>query len=98
MSPRFPSKTQVLTPVNDAKIKAQIIQRISEGEIRFDIDSGRLLSKQLDINEVVLGFNGAQSRMKYLARLTETAIDTDSPKESKTGGPLAAKSSDSETK
>ena len=52
-------KTQVLTPIDDARIKAQIMQRISQGEIRFDIDAGRLLSKQLDWDTNVVGFNNA---------------------------------------
>ncbi len=65
-------KTQVLTPVDDPRVKSQIMQRISQGELRFDMDAGRLISKQLDWDESVLGFNGAESNMKYLARFTET--------------------------
>ena len=64
-------KTQVLTPVEDPRLQCQLMQRISEGEIRFDVDAGRLLSKQLDWDGNVLGFNGAESNMKYLARFTE---------------------------
>lgn len=69
-------KTQILTPVTDARVKFQIMQRISEGEIRFDVDHGRLLSKTLNWDEQVLGFNGAESNMKYLARFTESLVDT----------------------
>lgn len=65
-------KTEVLTPLDDARVKSQIIQRISQGEMRFDIDSGRLLSRQLDWDESVVGFAGADSNMKYLSRFTET--------------------------
>ena len=64
-------RTQILTPINDAKIKSQLVQRVSSGEIKFDIDAGRLISKQLDWDENVLGFNGPDSNMKYLARFTE---------------------------
>ena len=69
-------KTQVLTPVDDPRVKSQLVQRISAGELRFDVDAGRLLSKQLDWDENVLGFNGADSNMKYLARFTEQLLDT----------------------
>lgn len=69
-------KTQILTPLDDARVKSQIIQRISQGELRFDLDSGRMLAKQLDWDESVLGFNGAESNMKYLARFTETLATT----------------------
>jgi hypothetical protein len=68
-------KTQVLTPVDDPRVRSQLVQRISSGEIRFDVDAGRLLTKQLDWDENVLGFNGAESNMKYLARFTERLRD-----------------------
>ena len=35
-------KTQILTPINDPSVRSQLVQRISQGEIRFDIDAGRL--------------------------------------------------------
>jgi hypothetical protein len=65
-------KTQILTPMDDPRVKSQIVQRISQGDIRFDVEAGRLVSKQLSWNEQVLGFSGAESNMKYLAQFTET--------------------------
>lgn len=67
-------KTEVLTPVNDARIKAQLVQQLTAGTIKFDIESGRILSKQVDWDETVVGFNGADSLMKYLARFTEELL------------------------
>jgi len=64
-------KTQVLTPVNDPKIDSQLVQQLTNGEIRFDIDDGRILSRQMDWDETVVGFSGAESSLKYLARYTE---------------------------
>ncbi len=66
--------TQVLTPVSDAKVKSQLIQKLSKGEIKFDIDAGRMISKQLFWDETVIGFNGAQSSMAFLARMTERLV------------------------
>ena len=66
--------TKVLTPVHDAKVKSQLIQRMTSGEIKFDIDAGRVISKQLDLDERVIGFNGADSVMHYLARFTEELV------------------------
>ncbi len=63
--------TQVLTPVNNPKIQSQLIQRLTKGTIRFDIDAGRVLSQQLDLDERVLGFNGGDSSLHYLGRFTE---------------------------
>ena len=68
-------KTEVLTPITDATLKSQLVQQISNGEIRFDIDAGRVMSKQLDWTENVIGFNGPESNMKYLARFTEKLAD-----------------------
>jgi hypothetical protein len=66
--------TQVLTPVNDAKIQSQLVQRLQEGTIQFDIEAGRLLHKQMDLDQQVFGFAGAESHMQYLARFTEEPV------------------------
>lgn len=64
-------KTEILTPVNDPKIQSQLVQRMQHGSIKFDIDAGRIVSKQMDLDETVIGFSGTESVMQYLARLTE---------------------------
>jgi hypothetical protein len=66
--------TQVLTPVNDPKLKSQMVQRLQNGAIQFDVDAGRLLHKQMDIDEEVFGFSGPESHMQYLARFTEELV------------------------
>lgn len=67
-------RTQVLTPIQDARLKSQLVQQLSHGEIKFDIDAGRVISKRLDWDENVIGFSGTDSNMKYLARFTETLV------------------------
>jgi hypothetical protein len=64
-----------LTPIHDESVRAQVVQQLSNGKLRFDIDNGRMLSKQLDWDETVVGFQGADSLMEYRARLTENLID-----------------------
>jgi hypothetical protein len=64
-------KTEVLTPIDDPALEAQMVQRLQQGHVRFDIDAGRLLSRQMDMDKTVIGFNGADSQMEYLARFTE---------------------------
>ncbi len=66
--------TQVLTPVSDPKLQSQIVQRLQNGTIKFDVDAGRLLHKQFDIDQEVFGFSGAESHMQYLARFTEESV------------------------
>ena len=64
-------QTQVLTPVADPKVQSQLVQRLQRGTIKFDLDAGRLIHKQMDLDESVFGFNGPDSHMQYLARFTE---------------------------
>jgi hypothetical protein len=66
--------TQVLTPINDPKLQSQLVQRLQKGTIKFDLDAGRLLHKQIDIDQEVFGFSGPESHMQYLARLTEEPV------------------------
>lgn len=66
--------TQVLTPLNDPTLESQLIQRLKRGEIKFDIDAGRIISQQMDTDENVVGFNGPDSNMKYLSRLREEVV------------------------
>jgi hypothetical protein len=68
------ARTEVLTPVDDPAVQSQLVQRVKRGAVRFDVDAGRVLQQQMDIDETVIGFSGADSMMKYLARLTEEMI------------------------
>jgi hypothetical protein len=67
-------RTQVLSPVNDPKIRAQLLQQLSHGTVKFDVAAGRIVSRQLDWDETVIGFNGAESLLKFLARGTEELL------------------------
>jgi hypothetical protein len=73
-------ETQVLTPVNEPKVQAELVQRLQHGTIKFDLDTGRLRHKQMDMDEEVFGFNGADSHMQYLARFTEEPVKVDEAK------------------
>ncbi|MGI9472849.1 MAG: hypothetical protein ACR2NZ_15020 [Rubripirellula sp.] len=68
-------RSEPLTPLNDDSVRAQVVQQLSNGEIRFDLDNGRMLSKQLEWDETIVGFQGANSLMEYRARLSEKLVD-----------------------
>ncbi len=72
--------TVILTPIHDPAIEAQLIQRQTEGTIRFDVEAGRVLSQQMDLDKRVVGFAGKAdpSSLHYLTRFTEDLI-TDVP-------------------
>lgn len=67
-------RSEVLTPIESESVRGQMVQQLSNGSIRFDIDAGRVLSKQLNWDETVVGFQGHNSLMEYRARLTETIV------------------------
>lgn len=64
-------KTQVLTPVKDPRLEIQLMQQLTQGVIKFDVDAGRVLSRQFDWDATVIGFHGPDSYIKYLARYVE---------------------------
>lgn len=66
--------SQILTPVNDPAIEAQLIQRLSQGHVTFDIAAGRVISQRLDLDRRVIGFSGAASSMHYVTRFTEKLL------------------------
>lgn len=72
-------KTQILTPGirNQPKIMVQIVQRLTAGTIEFDINQGRVLRQHLQLDETIIGFNGAKSMMNYTGRFNEELIADD---------------------
>jgi hypothetical protein len=68
-------RTVSLTPIDDPRFQAQLVQRMQSGTIRFDADAGRILSRQMDLDETVLSFSGADSSMHYVARYTEEPLE-----------------------
>lgn len=67
--------SQVLTPSIDPRIHSKLVQRMSHGTLKFDLEHGRVVSKTLEWNEKVVGFNGASSQMEYVARMTDEYQD-----------------------
>lgn len=66
--------TIVLTPIQDASISAQLIQRTPSGIILFDLQQGVILSRRTFLSNQVVGHEGAASKLKvvrsYVERLT----------------------------
>jgi hypothetical protein len=68
--------TQILTPINDPALEAQILQYETAGVIRFDIDRGQILGRQIDVDKSVVGFRGEASSIRYVGRSTEEYLAT----------------------
>ncbi|PQO26134.1 hypothetical protein C5Y96_22055 [Blastopirellula marina] len=68
------TETQILTPIDDPMLKVELIQKLTRGTVKFDIEAGRVASQQLDLDETIIGFQGETSVMNYLGRMTEELI------------------------
>jgi len=66
--------TNILTPITDPAIESQLVQRESAGRIWFDIDAGRVIRQQLDIDKHVVGFRGDASSIHYVNRFSEKLV------------------------
>lgn len=66
--------TKVLSPINDPRLEAKLIQREREGVVRFDIANGRLIRQEIELDRRVVGFSGPASTLQYSSRLTETLL------------------------
>ena len=71
--------TQFLTPVRDPQIQVQLIQHDTSGTVRFDIDAGRVVWQQTELDKRVVGFSGQSSSMHYVTRFTEKLLADTGP-------------------
>lgn len=70
--------TKILTPVNNPALEAKLLQREQSGTLRFDVEAGRLLDQQMDLDRRVVGFSGAASSIHLVSRVTEKLIEKES--------------------
>jgi len=66
--------TTILTPIDDPAVRSQLIERESAGTVRFDVDAGRILSQQMDLDKGVVGFRGPASSLHYITRFSEEFV------------------------
>jgi hypothetical protein len=67
-------KNETLTPIRAPEIESQVMQQMNNGHLRFDIDAGRLISKEINWDSKVIGFSGPGSLLEYSARLQEELL------------------------
>jgi len=66
---------QILTPV-DAFVRSNLVHKLTDGTVRFDIDRGRIVEQEHNVDQRVLGFASKASSMHYVSRLSEKLIKT----------------------
>jgi hypothetical protein len=72
-------RTEILTPVESEKIQSQIMQQKTKGYLVFDLSQGRLIRKEVEWNERVQGFEGGDSFLEYIARMSEKFVPDHTP-------------------
>ncbi len=66
--------TDILTPITDPAVESQLVEREASGRVRFDIDAGRILGEQMDIDKHVVGFRGDASSIHYINRFSQRLL------------------------
>ena len=68
---------QILTPV-EPFVVASLKERLTKGTVRFDIQRGRIIHQQHNVDKRILGFAGEDkpSSLHFVARLQERLIDS----------------------
>jgi hypothetical protein len=67
-------RSEPLSPINDPTEEAQVMQQLSNGTIQFDIDAGRMISKELAWDHQVVSFSGPGSLLEYSSRLEDRVV------------------------
>lgn len=64
---------QILTPV-DPYVRSQLVDRLTEGTVNFDVERGRVVKQIHNVDARVLGFAGKASSMHFVSRLQEKLL------------------------
>lgn len=64
-------RSEPLSAIADPAEEAQVMQQLSNGTIQFDVDAGRMISKELAWDHQVVAFSGPGSVLEYSARLED---------------------------
>lgn len=67
-------RTEVLTPIETDQIRSQLLQKLNNGYVAFDIQMGRLTTKEIEWNEKVQEYAGADSFLQYTGKMTEKIL------------------------
>jgi hypothetical protein len=66
--------TTVLTPLDDPRLEARLLERIWDGTILFDVAEGRVIRRTTGIDRRVVGFSGPESSLRYKSSLEERLV------------------------
>ncbi len=67
-------RTEVLTLIENDKIRSQLLQKLTDGYIAFDMQTGRMANKEIEWNETVQEYAGPDSFLQYNGKMTEQIV------------------------
>lgn len=67
-------RTEVLTPLDSEKVRSQIMQDLIRGYAIFDMNQGFFTYREVNWDEKVQGYEGPESFLHYVAKLTENYV------------------------
>jgi hypothetical protein len=65
---------QVLSPI-DPPQEAQLVERMMNGTVEFNIATGRVVGQKMEIDKRILGFAGPTSSMQYVMTMEEKLLN-----------------------
>ncbi len=66
-------KYQILTPVS-AFVESNLVERLTKGTVRFDIETGRIAWQSHEVDRRILGFAGDSSVLHHESRMEERLL------------------------
>lgn len=72
-------ETQVLSPLKDPALEAQVMQSEQSGTVKFDLAKGRIVSIEMTNDREVFGFQGDASMMHVTSSFSEQLTDAPAP-------------------
>lgn len=72
-------ETQILSPLKDPALEAQVMQSEQSGTVKFDLAKGRIVSIAMTNDREVFGFQGDASMMHVTSSFSEQLTDAPAP-------------------
>ena len=69
-------RTEVLTPIESEKTRSKILQKLVRGYIVWNFEKGLPIQKRTHWDEKVQGYDGADSFLKYVGRMSIKLVDS----------------------
>ena len=69
-------RTEVLTPIESEKTRSKILQKMVRGYIVWNFEKGLPVQKRTHWDEKVQGYDGADSFLKYVGRMSIKLVDS----------------------